>query len=145
MTSRSKKKQSKVYCITPETEIILGEKCLKINKYATSMFHQCAPGVRSKLGVSITPEWKPTQINVTVFSLHSSPQFCHAVSKEPDHTGCMSRVRGAQVILLVMSCRASSRENLSSEACEQHRCRPACASAQSDQRLCYSLFGKYHI
>ena len=24
--------------------------------------------------------------------------------------------------------------------CEQHRRRPACASAQSDQRLCYSLF-----
>ena len=24
--------------------------------------------------------------------------------------------------------------------CEHHRCRPACASAQSDQRLCYSLF-----
>ena len=23
--------------------------------------------------------------------------------------------------------------------------RPACASVQSDQRLCYSLFGKYHM
>ena len=40
---------------------------------------------------------------------------------------------------------ASSRENLSSGGCEQHRCRPACASAQSDPRLCYSLFEKYHI
>ena len=40
---------------------------------------------------------------------------------------------------------ASSRENLSSGVCEQHRRRPACASAQSDQRLCYSLFWKYHI
>ena len=29
--------------------------------------------------------------------------------------------------------------------CEQHRPRPACASAQTDQPLCYSLFGKYHI
>ena len=29
--------------------------------------------------------------------------------------------------------------------CEQHRRRPACASAQSDQRLCYSFFGKYHM
>ena len=27
--------------------------------------------------------------------------------------------------------------------CEQQRRRPACASAQSDQRLCYSLSGKY--
>ena len=29
--------------------------------------------------------------------------------------------------------------------CEQHWRRPACASAQSDQRLCYSLFGKCHM
>ena len=29
--------------------------------------------------------------------------------------------------------------------CEQHRRRPACAFAQSDQRLCYSRFRKYHI
>ena len=36
-------------------------------------------------------------------------------------------------------------ETLSSRVCKQHRRRPACASAQSDQRLCYSLFGKYHI
>ena len=28
--------------------------------------------------------------------------------------------------------------------CEQQRGRPACASAQSDQRLYFSLFGKYH-
>ena len=27
---------------------------------------------------------------------------------------------------------------------EQQRRRPACASAQTDQRLCYALFGKYH-
>ena len=39
---------------------------------------------------------------------------------------------------------ASTRENLSSGVCE-HRRRPACASAQSDQRPCYSRFGKYHI
>ena len=29
--------------------------------------------------------------------------------------------------------------------CKQQRCRPAYASAQSDQHLCYSLIGKYHI
>ena len=40
---------------------------------------------------------------------------------------------------------ASTRENLSSEVCEQHRCRPACTSPQTDQHLCYSLFGTYHI
>ena len=41
--------------------------------------------------------------------------------------------------------RASTQENLSSGLCEQHRRRPACASAQSDQRLCYSPFGKYYM
>ena len=40
---------------------------------------------------------------------------------------------------------ASTWENLSSGVLEQHRRRPACASAQSDQRFCYSLFGKYHM
>ena len=38
---------------------------------------------------------------------------------------------------------ASPRENLSVE-CEQKRRRPAYASAQSDQRLCYSISGKYN-
>ena len=32
---------------------------------------------------------------------------------------------------------ASSRQNLSSEVCKQQRRRPACASAQTDQCLCY--------
>ena len=31
---------------------------------------------------------------------------------------------------------ASTQENLSSGVCEQPRCRPACASVQSDQHLC---------
>ena len=40
---------------------------------------------------------------------------------------------------------ALMRENLSSGVCEQQRRRPACASAQSVQGLCYSLIGKYHV
>ena len=40
---------------------------------------------------------------------------------------------------------ASTRENLSSGVCEQQRCRPACASAQTGQRLCCLRFAKYHI
>ena len=40
---------------------------------------------------------------------------------------------------------ALTRENLSSGVCEQQRCRPACTSVQSDQRLCYYLIAKYHI
>ena len=40
---------------------------------------------------------------------------------------------------------ASTQENLFSGVCEQQRRRPACASAQSDQRLCYSFIRKYHI
>ena len=39
----------------------------------------------------------------------------------------------------------TTRETLSSGFCLQQRRRPACASAQSDQRLCYSLIGKYYI
>ena len=34
--------------------------------------------------------------------------------------------------------------HLSSRVCEQQRNIPDCASAQSGQRLCYSLVGKYH-
>ena len=40
---------------------------------------------------------------------------------------------------------ASTRVNLSSGVCEQQRRRPACAYAQSDQRLCRSYIGKYHV
>ena len=39
---------------------------------------------------------------------------------------------------------ASTRENLSSVVFEQQMHRPACASTQSDQHLCYSFIGKYH-
>ena len=37
------------------------------------------------------------------------------------------------------------RKNLSSGVCEKPRRRPACASAQSDQRLCFSLFAFFSI
>ena len=40
---------------------------------------------------------------------------------------------------------ASTRENRSSVVCEQHRRRPACACAQSAQRLRYSRFRMYNI
>ena len=40
---------------------------------------------------------------------------------------------------------ALTQENLSSVVCEQQRRRPACASVQSDQRICLSLIGKYNI
>ena len=36
------------------------------------------------------------------------------------------------------------RGNLSREICDLQRRRPACASAQSDQPPCYSLFGKHN-
>ena len=36
---------------------------------------------------------------------------------------------------------ASTRENLSLGVCEQQRRRPACASAQTDQLLCYLFLG----
>ena len=37
------------------------------------------------------------------------------------------------------------REKTCRRVCEQHRRRPAFTSAQSDQRLYYSLSGKYHM
>ena len=37
------------------------------------------------------------------------------------------------------------REKMCHVICEQQRCRSACASAQSDQRLCYSLVRQYNI
>ena len=40
---------------------------------------------------------------------------------------------------------ALTRKNLSSGVCKQQRCRLACTSPQSDQQLCYSLIGRYHI
>ena len=40
---------------------------------------------------------------------------------------------------------ALTQKNLSSGGCEQHRRRPACASTQTDQRLCYSIIKKNHI
>ena len=40
---------------------------------------------------------------------------------------------------------ASAGENLFSGVCQQHRRRPVCASAQTDQRLCLSLYVKYHM
>ena len=60
------------------------------------------------------------------------------------------RLPGKIVILLqykynVQITWASTRETLSSVVCEQQRRRPACASAQSDQRIYYSLIGKYNI
>ena len=37
------------------------------------------------------------------------------------------------------------REKTRLGVCEQHRRSPDCASAQSDQRLCYSLFGNFYM
>ena len=42
----------------------------------------------------------------------------------------------------VLTC-SSPRENPDILVYKQQRRRPACANAQSDQRLCYSLSGKY--
>ena len=52
---------------------------------------------------------------------------------------------GTQKILLNKTTWALSRENLSSRVCEQHMHRTAYAYVKSDQPLCYSLIGNYHI
>ena len=48
-------------------------------------------------------------------------------------------------IIIIDNFWASTRENLSSGVCEQQRHGPACAYAQSDQRICCSLNGKYNV
>ena len=60
--------------------------------------------------------------------------MCPTQGPQPSDAG-EARTRG----------RASTREIRSSGVSEQHRRRPACAFAQTDQRLCYSLIKKYHI
>ena len=72
----------------------------------------------------------PTQSHQTIRHRHEPD--CHL------RQVCIIRtilVEGHQNIIA-----ASTRANLSSGVCKQHRRRPACASAQSDQRLCYSRF-----
>ena len=57
------------------------------------------------------------------------------------------QIIGALIFLYYTVCIiwAATGENLSSGVCKQHRRRQVCTSAQSDQCLCYSLFGKYHM
>ena len=49
-----------------------------------------------------------------------------------------------QSLFLSLQIWASTQENLSSGVLEHQRCRPACTSVQTDQRLCYSFTGEYH-
>ena len=58
-----------------------------------------------------------------------------ANSMNPDHTAPWEQSYLGPYIF-----GANTQENLSSGVCEQHRRRPACESAQSDQHLCSSLF-----
>ena len=51
---------------------------------------------------------------------------------------CFLKINVAPLTAIIW---ALMRENLSSGVCEQQRLRPAFASAQSDQHLCYSLIG----
>ena len=63
----------------------------------------------------------------------------------PDHNHLLFQLGRTWFFGTVYYERASAQEKLFSGVCEQQRRRPACASAQTDQRLCYSIFGKYHI
>ena len=76
--------------------------------------------------------------------------FCYALLCVHSSFEIILRKNRKLFALLLLSYKwAATRENLSlgggGGGCEQHRRRPACASAQSDQRLCYSLLGKHHM
>ena len=58
---------------------------------------------------------------------------------------CLHRKYWKESYLELLLIWALTPKNLSSSVCEQQNCRPACASTQSDQHLCYSLIEKYHI
>ena len=62
-----------------------------------------------------------------------------------DHHRVTVIVMTAMIIFPGLQIKQMTRENRSSVVFEQQRCRPACTSAQSDQRLGYSLNGMYHI
>ena len=67
-------------------------------------------------------------------------QTPHYATSDLDLRCCLCLIK--RILIYIW---ASTRENLSSAVCEQHRHRLACTSAQSDQRLIYSLIGKYDI
>ena len=77
---------------------------------------------------------------LSIYSMHAlqNTSAKEANNMNPDQTAPKGAVWSGSIW-------ASMRKNLSSGVCEQHRRRPAWASAQSDQRLCCSLFGKYHM
>ena len=53
--------------------------------------------------------------------------------------------KGAVWSGFIVFCFHEMGRDLSSGVFEQHRRRPACASPLFEQRLCYSVFGKYHM
>ena len=78
------------------------------------------------------------------FSNHSFKDLLFSLASHCG-TGCLSLYIEANFLYLKAEREIiwdSPRENLTLVVCEQQRRRPACASAQSDQRLCYSLFWK---
>ena len=98
-------------------------------------------GVNSGTSPPAVPKifrWKYDEDNEVVAMWHPGESSNILIRADLLHPGKL-------YVIFVSKIWASTRENLSSGVCEQHRRRPACASAQSDQRLCYSLFEKYHI
>ena len=88
---------------------------------------------------------------IEISALYRLNQHVNENDLLPKNQSAYRQFRSCQSALLRLSSDlwmiiwASTRENLSSVVCEQQRRRPACASAQTDQRLCYSRFGTYHL
>ena len=55
------------------------------------------------------------------------------------------RICPSLVNITILYLGLGARKPVFAGVCEQQRRRPACASSQSNQRLCYSRNGKYHI
>ena len=90
--------------------------------------------------VSIPDLYHPTYLAIQLLYFVQTQEFIHVLYIEQFYAVCHGNEMDCKHMVW-----ASTQENLASGVCEQHRRRPACASAQSDQRLCYSLFEKNHI
>ena len=92
--------------------------------------------------VKIPHRWKSHVAAQLCLSLYQHPYFVYESSKGSGESVHLRRLALAFIAQHCVVKRHCIWATTSSGICEQQRRRPACASAQSDQRLCCSLMGK---
>ena len=91
--------------------------------------------------------FSPTELINSIKHEHLCKILCLSqdINSGRDITLCITIYKPLVVYVFSYIMAVIDSRKRSSGVCQQHRRRPACASAQSDQHLCYSLFRKYHI